>query len=74
VSEIREQDIGAAVYYPVPIHLMPYYSQFGDCVLTETEKAAQQVFSLPVHPSVTADQIEYIAASTVNTVERYFDA
>jgi dTDP-4-amino-4,6-dideoxygalactose transaminase len=28
--------------------------------LPETEKAAKQVFSLPVHPGVTAEQVEFI--------------
>jgi dTDP-4-amino-4,6-dideoxygalactose transaminase len=40
---------------------MPYYREsFGSRRLPETEKVAKQVFSLPVHPEVTAEQIDYI--------------
>jgi len=63
VDELRKRGIGAAIYYPTPIHLMPYYRQFGKYQIPETERAAQQVFSLPVHPSVTSKEIEYIGDS-----------
>jgi perosamine synthetase len=61
VEELRRNDIGAEVYYVNPVHLMPYYREsFGERRLAETEKAAKQVFSLPIHPSVTEAQIDYI--------------
>jgi dTDP-4-amino-4,6-dideoxygalactose transaminase len=63
VKELRKLGIGATVYYHVPIHLMPFYSRFGKHSLPNTEKAAKQVFSLPVHPAVTPKQIDYIAVS-----------
>ena len=62
VELLRKNGIGAAVYYINPIHLMPYYRKnFGIYNLPETEKIANQVFSLPIHPGVTESQIEYIA-------------
>jgi dTDP-4-amino-4,6-dideoxygalactose transaminase len=61
VESLRKKDIGAQVYYVNPVHLMPYYREnFGERRLPETEKAAKQVFSLPIHPGVTEDQIDYI--------------
>lgn len=60
VQKLRQKNIGATVYYRTPIHLMPYYTRFGEFRLPETEKAARQVFSLPVHPAVTEEQVEYI--------------
>jgi perosamine synthetase len=63
VNKLKTLGIGAAVYYPSPIHLMPFYRKFGKHRLPNTEKAAKQVFSLPVHPAVTTAQIDYIAAS-----------
>jgi dTDP-4-amino-4,6-dideoxygalactose transaminase len=61
VAELKNKGIGAEVYYANPVHLMPYYrDSFGKRELPETEKAAKQVFSLPVHPSVTEEQVEYI--------------
>jgi len=68
LEELRNRGVGANVYYSTPVHLMPYYRQFAKKRLPETEKAAQQVFSLPVHPAVTTSQIEHIAASTVEAL------
>jgi perosamine synthetase len=61
VAKLREKGVGATVYYRTPIHLMPYYSGFGRFSLSVTEKVAQQVFSLPVHPGVTLEQVDFLA-------------
>lgn len=65
----KKKGIGAGVYYVNPIHLMPYYSKFCKRKLPETEKAAQQVFSLPVHPGVTAEQIDFIGESVLHLLK-----
>jgi dTDP-4-amino-4,6-dideoxygalactose transaminase len=70
--ELARQGIGSAVYYPTPIHrLKPYLTAEGKVNpawdLPETEKAAAEVLSLPVFPSLTAEELEYIADG-VNTV------
>ncbi|GAA1400069.1 DegT/DnrJ/EryC1/StrS family aminotransferase [Catellatospora coxensis] len=69
---LTEKGIGSAVYYPTPIHrLKPYLTAEGKVNpawdLPETEKAAAEVLSLPVFPSLTAEELEYIADG-VNTV------
>ena len=69
VDELRKRYVGATVYYHTPIHLMPYYRQFGEQHLPETERAAQQVFSLPVHPGLTLEQIDYIASSVKHVIQ-----
>lgn len=61
VEDLRKRGVGASVYYHTPMHLMPYYKQFGKQRLPNTEKISQQVFSLPIHPSVTEGEINYIA-------------
>jgi dTDP-4-amino-4,6-dideoxygalactose transaminase len=46
---------------------MPYYREdFGERRLPETEKAAKQVFSLPIHPRVSGEQIDYIGKTLLN--------
>lgn len=69
VEKLRKKGIGATVYYPTPIHLMPYYRQFGSYSLPETEKASQQIFSLPIHPGVTLEQINYISRCVLQFIE-----
>jgi dTDP-4-amino-4,6-dideoxygalactose transaminase len=67
VEELRRKDIGAEVYYINPVHLMPYYREsFGERKLPETEKAAKQVFSLPIHPGVTEAQVDYIGETLLS--------
>jgi dTDP-4-amino-4,6-dideoxygalactose transaminase len=61
IQNLRKKGVGAGVYYHTPIHLMPYYRQHEDHVLPETEKAAEQVFSLPVHPGLKATEVNYVA-------------
>jgi len=60
VQDLRKRSVGAAVYYHTPIHLMPYYRQHESYHLPETEKAAEQVFSLPVHPGLKAAEVSYV--------------
>jgi perosamine synthetase len=59
--------VGNAVYYPTPIHrLIPFLDENGKpgpWDLPETEKAAAEVVSLPIFPSLTTDQLERIAAA-----------
>jgi perosamine synthetase len=67
VEELKKKDIGAEVYYVNPVHLMPYYRKsYGERKLPETEKAARQVFSLPIHPGVTEAQVDYIGKTLLD--------
>ncbi len=66
VEKLHERGVGAQVYYPTPIHTMPYYRKFqGRNRLRKTETAARQVISLPVHPSVSGRELDRI----VNAVD-----
>jgi len=68
---LKELGIGNAVYYPTPIHkLKPYLDKdgnVGDWKLPETDRAAAEVVSLPVFPSLTQAQLDRIVEG-VNTV------
>jgi dTDP-4-amino-4,6-dideoxygalactose transaminase len=69
VEKLKQKGIDAFICYVNPIHLMPYYRKFGRYRLPETEKASEQVFSLPVHPGVTAKQIDYISDSVLQLLK-----
>ena len=66
VKKLRRKEIGAEVYYMYPVHLMSYCRKFGKYRLPETEKIAEQVFSLPIHPGVTAEQINFIGETVLH--------
>ncbi|HMK46817.1 MAG TPA: DegT/DnrJ/EryC1/StrS family aminotransferase [Methanocella sp.] len=62
IQKLTEASIGTGVYYPVPIHQQQLYRELGftdSCPVSEL--LSQQVISLPVHPSVTEQEISYIA-------------
>jgi len=69
VKALREQfGVGSGVYYPIPNHRLPSLKQFApDLELPETERAAREVLSLPVHPSLTAADLDRIV-SAVNSL------
>lgn len=53
---LNRNGVGAAVYYRTPIHATPLYAD-GTTSLPETDRAAQTVISLPVHPGVGEAEI-----------------
>ena len=61
VKILNENGVGTGVYYPIPTHKQPFYQELGyNDPLPESERAANEVISLPVHPSVTRDELDYI--------------
>jgi len=66
LDELKKKGISAEAYYVNPVHEMPFYREnFGKAVLPETVKAAKQVFSLPIHPGVTEEQISFIGETVL---------
>ncbi len=63
----EEHGIGTGLFYPVPSHRLPSFRSEVD--LPETDRAARECLSLPVHPGLTADELERIVAA-VNAVVR----
>ena len=63
---LKEQyQVGSGMFYPVPNHrLKPFQSPVD---LPETERAARECLSLPVHPSLTREHLERVVEA-VNSV------
>ena len=56
-----EYGVGSGVYYPIPNHRLPSLVSFAPNLdLPETERAASEVVSLPVHPSLTTGDLDRI--------------
>lgn len=71
VERLRAKNVEASVYYETPIHLMPLYREFLGYkrgMYQEAEKASRQVFSLPVHPNLSPEDIEHIVENTKRVV------
>lgn len=63
VARLREAGVESAVYYPVPLHQQPAYAAWARGPLPEAERAAREVLSLPVHPWLTGQEVERVAAA-----------
>ena len=65
LSHLRERGVGAVVYYPMPIHRQPVYRRLGyRDALPVAERLSAEVLSLPVHPSLTEQEVETVAGVT----------
>lgn len=64
-QHLTANGVGNMVYYPVPIHQQTFYvNELGYAVrLPETERAAAEVLSLPVHPALSQADLETIVAA-----------
>lgn len=66
----NEYKVGCGVYYPIPNHRLPSLTHFAPGLdLPKTEEAAQQVISLPVHPSLSQGDLDRIVEA-VNAVAK----
>ncbi len=61
----EEYEVGSGMFYPVPNHRLAPFAVPVD--LPETERAAQECLSLPVHPSLSTGDLERIV-DAVNTL------
>lgn len=58
---LREQNIFAQIHY-IPVHLMPYYRQFGwkEGDLPNAEQFYKYCISLPLYPSLLESEQQYV--------------
>jgi dTDP-4-amino-4,6-dideoxygalactose transaminase len=56
--------IGTGIYYPTPIDSLPSFRR--ERGMPKTLELTKMVLSLPVHPKVSEEQIQFIADSVNN--------
>ena len=70
INDIKVAGVGVAVHYPRPIHQQPAFEELcGTISLPVSEDMAKRVFSLPVHPGLSLDDLESIANVVKITAE-----
>jgi dTDP-4-amino-4,6-dideoxygalactose transaminase len=64
-EHLSAKGIGHSVYYPLPLHLQPCFAYLGykAGAFPESEKAANEVLSLPVFPELTRAQLDEVIAA-----------
>jgi UDP-2-acetamido-2-deoxy-ribo-hexuluronate aminotransferase len=58
-ERLKAKGIPTAIHYPLPLHQQPAIRDTG-CIAPESEKAAQEVISLPMHPYLAPPDIRRI--------------
>jgi len=66
-AHLREQGIGTAIHYPIPIHLQPFYAKngFRRRQFPVTEQVCDEILSLPMFPEMTAEQVQYVSTQVI---------
>lgn len=65
---LAERNIGAEIYYPIPVHAQECYQSRPNIAmdLTETNRAADEVLSLPIFPELEEAEIQAVVASVTS--------
>jgi dTDP-4-amino-4,6-dideoxygalactose transaminase len=62
-----ENGIPTMIYYPIPLHKQRAYAMYSDTALPVSEEISQHIISLPIHPEMDDEQMEFIC----HTIQKY---
>lgn len=60
IKHLESNGIGYGIHYPIPIHKQPLYAH-NNFHLPQSEKFCTQILSLPSYPSLTNEEVNFIA-------------
>jgi perosamine synthetase len=72
VEYLNDCGIGASVHFDPPVHTQLLYNKYvkKDTILDNTEQLARTLITLPMYPSMTLNQIDYIVESMRKFISR----
>tara|TARA_Y100000994_G_scaffold84796_2_gene69993 strand:+ start:3463 stop:4629 length:1167 start_codon:yes stop_codon:yes gene_type:complete len=67
-QHLQQNGMGCAIYYPIALHQQQCFLDLGigEIELPETERATQEVLSLPIFPELQPQEIEAVVDSMQN--------
>jgi perosamine synthetase len=70
-ERLADRGVGSAIYYPIPVHRQKPFLVlgYGDERYPVTERATEQVLSIPVHPSLTDDEVATVIGAVNETAD-----
>jgi perosamine synthetase len=69
---LGELGIAAGVHYPRGLHQQPVYRElYGPATLPVTEKVAESILALPVHPWLSPEDLQAIVQAVKQACERF---
>ncbi|MCP3893183.1 MAG: DegT/DnrJ/EryC1/StrS family aminotransferase, partial [Bacteroides sp.] len=71
ISALKANQVFVNISYPWPIHTMTAYAYLGykEGDLPETEAAAREIFSLPMYPTLTDEEVDYVCEQIISILE-----
>jgi dTDP-4-amino-4,6-dideoxygalactose transaminase len=71
-AHLNEKGIPCGVYYPIPLHLQKAYadSRYNEEDFVITNQLVKEVISLPMHTELDDEQIEFIAQTVINFLDK----
>lgn len=60
-EHLQRHEIGFGIHYGVPVHVQASMKGVQATALPVTERLAKEVISLPVHPLLSREQLEFVA-------------
>lgn len=71
IEKLKEKEIPVMVYYPVPMHLQTAFRYLGykKGDLPGCEDYADRIFSIPMHPYLTEDEIDFVSEALITVLK-----
>jgi len=68
-ARLAERGVGSGIYYPIPVHRQkPFIALgYGDRSYPVTDRLTEQVLSVPVHPSLSEDEVSTVIGAVNET-------
>jgi dTDP-4-amino-4,6-dideoxygalactose transaminase len=63
MAALQAKGVPTGIHYPIPCHQQLAFDQFARGELPVAEGTAGRLLSLPMHPALTEDQVDYVCAS-----------
>ena len=63
---LKKVGIETAVHYPIPIHKTEAYNEYNHINIPNVELLSKHILSLPMHPNITFDEIDYVCEHLLN--------
>ena len=72
IVELNERNVGTSVHF-IPVHTMTAFRKLGwkEGDYPNTERHFERIISLPLYPSMTDEQVEYVIEAVRDIAEKY---